>query len=427
MGGILILAGPLRLGFVANLLSRPVLLGYQAGLAFVVIFSQLPKLLGLEVVEDRPLPRGIEIVGGLGDASPQVVLIGMACLGVVLMFAAKKSRIPAALFAIVGATFLVELFGSALGDVPVVGSLPAGLPPISLPHVSTGDIVALLPASAAIAFIAAADTIVSATAFAHRNRYEVDANRDLVGLGAANLASGVSGGITTSASAARTAVVEMVGGKSQVASVTAALLMVTVLLFLTRPLEKVPAAALAAVVVGAVVRLIEIRSLRALWRIRRTEFAIAMATIVGAVVLGLLQGDVSRREPVPAGSPRACCPAPSRGGIPGQGRARDDYDRHGRRRGPVVRFDGLLFFANAHRLKEAVRARVSEHPAATRVVVDASGVTGADATVAEMLAELGDDLAHRGSRSRSPSRGRRTSLRSGAEMMSDRRLAVRTA
>ena len=286
----MIAAGPLRLGFVANLLSRPVLLGYQAGLALVVILSQLPNLLGLEAAEDATLPRAIEIVRGVGDASPQVVAIGMACLGVVSIFTAKKSRIPGALIAIVGATFLVESFGSALGDVPVVGSLPAGLPPVSLPHVSTGDIVALLPASAAIAFIAAADTIVSSTAFAHRNRYEVDANRDLVGLGAANLASGVSGGITTSASAARTAVVEMVGGRSQIASVTAALLMVTVLLFFTRPLERVPTAALAAVVVGAVVRLIEIRSLRALWRIRPSEFAIAMATIVGAVAVGLLQG-----------------------------------------------------------------------------------------------------------------------------------------
>jgi MFS superfamily sulfate permease-like transporter len=311
------------------------------------------------------------------------------------MLAAKKSRIPGALFAIVGATFLVELFGSALADVPVVGSLPAGLPPISLPLVSTGDIVALLPASAAIAFIAAADTIVSSTAFAHRNRYEVDANRELVGLGAANVASGVSGGITTSASAARTAVVEMVGGRSQIASVTAALLMVTVLLFLTRPLEKVPMAALAAVVVGAVVRLIEIRSLRALWRIRRTEFAIAIATIVGAVAVGLLQGIIIgvslslldhlvRVALLHRGGERPGSAGPV---LVATASAADEI---------LVRVDGLLFFANAHRLKDAVRARVSEQPAATRVVVDASRIRDADATVAEMLAELGDDLADHG-------------------------------
>jgi sulfate permease, SulP family len=279
--------------------------------------------------------------------------------------------------------------------VPVIGGLPAGLPPISLPRVSAGDIVELLPASVAIAFIAAADTIVSSTAFAHRNRYEVDANRDLVGLGAANLASGVSGGITTSASAARTAVVEMVGGRSQLASVTAALLMVTVLLFLTRPLERVPTAALAAVVVGAVVRLIEVRSLRALWHIRRAEFAIAMATIVGAVTIGLLQGiviGVSLSLGDHLVRAAAAGRGGGRGGVGGPGliataSTADEI---------VLRLEGPWFFANAHRLKDGVRALVGEEPTAMRVVVDASRVTTVDATMAEMLVELGDDLADRG-------------------------------
>ena len=392
VGAILIVAGPLRLGFVANFLSRPVLLGYQAGLALVVIFSQLPKLLGLELVEDRPLPRAIEIVRGLGEASPQVVAIGVACLAVILVSAAKGSHILGAVVAIAGATVVVELFGSSLGQVPVIGGLPAGLPPISLPRVSTGDLVALLPASAAIAFIAAADTIVSSTAFAHRNHYEVDANRDLVGLGAANLASGVSGGITTSASAARTAVVEMVGGRSQLASVTAALLMVMVLLFMTRPLERVPTAALAAVVVGAVIRLIEIRSLRALWRIRRTEFAIAIATIVVSVAVGLLQGIVvgvslSLVDHLVRGAVVGRRAERAGGGGPGLIATAATVDEiH-------VRYEGPLFFANAHRLKEGIRALVSEEPTATRVVLDASGISTVDATVVEMLVELGDDLA----------------------------------
>jgi MFS superfamily sulfate permease-like transporter len=199
----------------------------------------------------------------------------------------------------------------------------------------------------------------------------------------------------------------MVGGRSQIASVTAALLMVMVLLFLTRPLERVPTAALAAVVVGAVVRLIEIRSLRALWRIRRTEFAIAMATIVGAVAVGLLQGIIIgvslsvldhllrvallRRGAERSGRARPAMIATAPAADDGIGHAdfvsTDEI---------LVRVDGLLFFANAHRLKDAVRARVSEQPAATRVVVDASRVTDADATVAEMLAELGDDLAGHG-------------------------------
>ena len=232
----------------------------------MVVVSQLPRLLGIAVEKDATLPRTIEIVGRLDDSSIQTLAVGVACLALVALTVVWKPGVPAALFAIVGATLLVELVGPALADVDVLGQVPAGLPPLRVPTFRAADVTALLPISAAIAVLAAADTIVSSRAFARRGGYEVDANRDLIGLGAANLASGLSGGITTSASAARTAVVEMVGGRSQLASVSAAAVMVAVLLFLTQPLEKVPKAALAAVVIGAVIRLIEVGSLRSLWK-----------------------------------------------------------------------------------------------------------------------------------------------------------------
>jgi sulfate permease, SulP family len=403
VGVILVVAGPLRLGFAAHLLSRPVLLGYQAGLALVVIASQLPKLLGLEVLGDRTLGRAIEIGRGLPEIRPEVVVIGVAGLVVVVVFAAKRWRLPGALVAIVGATVIVEMFGSTFGSVPVLGSLPAGLPPITLPKVSFGDAAALLPASAAIALIAAADTIVSSKAFAHRNRYEVDANRDLVGLGAANLASGISGGITTSASAARTAVVEMVGGRSQIASVTAAMLMVAVLLFLTRPLEKVPTAALAAVVIAAVLRLIEIGSLRQLWRIRRTEFAIAVATAAVAVVAGLLEGIVIGVGLSVIDHLVRVMRLRRKGRRPTTGSttwvAEGAVASEAGSVGPVgvlrYRFDGPLFFANAHRFRDDVRAGLKAESSAERLSVDASEISDADATAAEMLAELEDELTGR--------------------------------
>jgi sulfate permease, SulP family len=293
VGLILILAGTMRLGFLANLLSRPVLLGYQAGLALVVVVSQLPRLLGIAVHEMDTLPRALEVLRGLDEAGLQSLTVGAACLAVVVIAALWKPRIPAALFVIVGATVVVELLGPALANVEVLGEFPAGLPALRIPAFLLEDVTALLPISAAIAVLAAADTIVSSRAFARRNGYDVDANRDLIGLGAANLASGLSEGITTSASAARTAVVEMVGGRSQLASLTAAASMVAVLLFLTRSLEKVPTAALAAVVIGAVVRLIEVEPLRILLRTRRIEFVIAIGTSFAAVTLGLLEGIVT--------------------------------------------------------------------------------------------------------------------------------------
>lgn len=395
VGLILVLAGTFRLGFVAHLLSRPVLIGYQAGLALVVVVSQLPRLLGIAVEEDATLPRALEIAGRLDDTSLQTFAVGATCLAVVAFVAVWKPGLPAALFAIVGATLLVELVGPALADVDVLGELPAGLPPLRIPAFGAADVTALLPISAAIAVLAAADTIVSSRAFARRGGYQVDANRDLIGLGAANLASGLSGGITTSASAARTAVVEMVGGRSQLASVSAAAVMVAVLLFLTRPLEKVPAAALAAVVIGAVLRLIEVGSLRRLWRTRRIEFVIAIATMSAAVAIGLLEGIVtgvalSVGEYLVRAARRRLSRAHGEGG-----RAADA------RLAPapgiaVYRASGPVIFANAHRLRDGARRAAAETPGARRLIVDASDVVDIDATAAETLADLRDDLAARG-------------------------------
>ena len=307
VGLILLVAGWVRLGVVARLLTHPVLLGYQAGLALVVLLSQLPRLLGLRVESDASLPRAVEIVKRVEEWNLPTVVIGIVGLVLIIIMAAKEPRVPTALFVIVLATITVELAGSALSGIEVVGSLPAGLPPIGVPEVGVGDVTRLIPFSAAIALLAAGDTIAASKAFAVRNGYEVDANRDLVGLGSANLASGLSGGITTSASAARTAVVEMVGGRSQLASLTAAAVMLAVLVFLTGPLESLPTTALAAVVIGAVVRLIEVRSLGNLWRSDRFGFVTAISTTVGAVAFGLLQGIVigvalSLLSKVPRGS-----------------------------------------------------------------------------------------------------------------------------
>ena len=397
VGLVLILAGSLRLGIAANLLSRPVLLGYQAGLAIVVIVSQLPRLLGVTVRADDTLHGAIETVTGLGQTSLQTFVVGAMCLALVTVAAAWRLGAPAALVAVVGATVAVAIFPSTLGTVQVLGELPAGIPPLHIPSVTSVDVWALLPVSAVIALLAAADTIVSSRAFAQRNGYDVDANRDLIGLGAANLASGLSGGITTSASAARTAVVEMVGGRSQLASVAAAGVMVIVLVFFTRPLETVPTAALAAVVIGAVLRLIEVRSLRALWRIRRSEFLIALSTASGAVVFGLLEGivigvaltlvdfgvrRVRRRRYAP--------------GLRDERKAGALAPAVGSPTAPVYRFTGALYFANALRFRDGALRLIESTPRARRLIVDASEIPDIDATAVEMLADLVDALERRG-------------------------------
>lgn len=398
VGLVLMLAGSLRLGIAANLLSRPVLLGYQAGLAMVVIVSQLPRLLGFTVRADDTLRRAIETVTGLSKTSLQTFVVGAMCLALLTVAAAWRLGAPAALVAIAGATVAVAIFPSTLGTVQVIGELPAGIPALHIPSVTSADVWALLPISAVIALLAAADTIVSSRAFAQRNGYDVDANRDLIGLGAANLASGLSGGITTSASAARTAVVEMVGGRSQLASVTAAGAMVIVLVFLTRPLETVPTAALAAVVIAAVLRLIEVRSLRALWRIRRSEFLIALTTAFGAVVFGLLEGIVIgvALTLIDFGVRRVR----RRRYAPG---LRDERDERkagapavGSPTAPVYRFTGALYFANALRFRDGALRLIESTPRARRLIVDATAIPDIDATAVQMLADLVDELERRG-------------------------------
>jgi high affinity sulfate transporter 1 len=393
VGLVLIAAGSLRLGLVADFLSEPVLLGYQAGLAAVVIASQLPRFLGMTVETSDTIPRFRETFSNLADANPWSVVIGTAVLATMILVRRWKPAVPGPLIGVAGATIVVAALGLQDEGVAVLGTLPSGLPPIAIPDVSLHDLVQLLPAAAAISLVAAADTLVSSRAFAARNGYEVNANRDLIGLGAANLSAGCSGGITTSASAARTAVAESVGSRSQVAGLTAATLMILVLLFMTGPLRNVPIPALAAVVIGAVIRLIEVSSLRTLWRVRRAEFLIAAAAFLGVAIVGVLEGVViamalslldfvgrtSRPHDAVLGR------VSGRAGYHDLGRA------GGGRKAPgvlVYRFDAPLFYANADRFRSRVRGLARRTKGLRLIVIDASAIGDIDVTAARMLGEL---------------------------------------
>lgn len=401
VGAILLIAGVLRLGFLGNFLSQPVILGYQAGLAIVVTVSQLPTLLGFGLEEDGTIRQVAEIVRRLDETNVATLLVGLASLALILALRAWKPAVPGALLAVALATIAAEAFDLAHEGVPVLGELPSGLPSLTLPSATLHEVGALIPSAAGIALIAAADTIASARAFAQRGRYQVDSNLDLIGLGAANLSSGISGGISVSASAARTAVAESTGSRSQVAGVTAALLMVAVLLFFTRPLQNVPTAALAAVVISAVLRLIEVPALRRSWRVRRSEFLVALATTGGAVVFGLLQGiliavvvailDFVRRATLPHDAVI--------GRIDGRQGLFDVARYPVARTEPgllVYRFDAGIFYANAERFLERAVRLVDGSPDVRWFVLDASVISDVDLTAAQTLIELHDELDERG-------------------------------
>jgi high affinity sulfate transporter 1 len=401
VGLVLIFAGVLRLGMIGDFLSEPILLGYQAGLAVVVTASQLPKLLGIEVENESTLGRLGRSVASIADANLPTVLIGAGVLVAVVALRSWKPAVPGALIAIVLATLLVEGFDLAAHGISTLGDIPSGLPPIRVPAFTLDEVGRLVGPAAAIAIVAAADTIVSSRAFAARNGYRVDANQDLIGLGVANLSSGLSGGLTTSASAARTAVVESVGSHSQVASLVAAALMGLVLVVLTRPLENVPSAALAAVVVAAVLRLIDLRNLRRLLSARRSEFAVAGMTTLGVVAVGILQGiviamvlsvlDFVRRATRPHDA--------ILGRVEGRHGSFDAARYTTVRLDPkvlVYRFDAPLFSGNADAFRKRVRSLLAEHPEARWFVVDASVIADVDATSGRMLGDLSDDLTRSG-------------------------------
>ncbi|MEE4275673.1 MAG: sulfate permease [Thermoleophilia bacterium] len=403
VGVVLLVAGVARLGLIADFLSEPVLLGYQAGLALVVVASQLPRMLGLTVEAEATLERYLEILRGLGDIEPAAAAVGLATFATVVLLRRWRPTVPGALLALVAGALAVFVFDLEQRGVAALGKLPSGLPDLAVPDVALGDLRTLLPAAAAIALVAAADTLVSSRAFAVRGGYEVKANGDLIGLGAANISSAVSGGITASASAARTAVAESVGSRSQVAGLTAAALMAAVLLFLTGPLAYVPVATLAAIVIVAVLRLIELPTLRTLWRVRRVEWAIAIAAAAGVVAIGVLEGvviamglsllDFLWRTTRPRDAVL--------GAVPGRAGYHDVARARGARTLPgvlVYRFGAPLFYANSERFRARVRTLVRRGDGTRLVVVDASTIPDIDVTAGRMLGELQEELAARGVR-----------------------------
>jgi MFS superfamily sulfate permease-like transporter len=292
VGVVLLVAGLFRLGALTRLLSSSSLLGYQAGLGVIVIASQLPRLLGIGVRTPDPIPRLLEVATELRHLHPWTTAVGVLVLVTVVVAQRTTPRLPAAIAAIAVATAFVGLAGLDGRGVAVVGDIPAGLPDLAVPALTGADLLALATGAVAIALVAGADTVATARVFAMRNRYELDPNRELLALGTANVVSGFSGGITASASSARTAVAETVGGHTPLASAVAGLGLALVLAFAGGALDAVPVGALAAVVIVAVARLIDVPALARLAKAEPIEGAVALATLVAVVALGTLEGIV---------------------------------------------------------------------------------------------------------------------------------------
>ena len=406
IAGILcILAGVAKFGFVTDLLSKPIRYGYLNGIAFTLLISQLPKLLGFTVPAGSLTESAADLVRGVMEGKVNWVAsgIGISCL--LIIFACRRwtPRLPGVLVAVIGSTLAVVLFDlDAHMQLAVVGTLPQGLPALRIPNVTITECTSLVSGALAIALVSIADMSVLSRIYALRGGYYVDENQELIALGIANVATGFFQGFSVSSSASRTPVAESAGARTQITGVVGAVCIALLLFFAPGLMAHVPVAALGATVVSVCYNLVEIMAVRRLYDLRRGEFALSIICFLGVALLGVVHGIfIAVGFALLAFIWRAWRPYCAVLGRIDNVKGYHDITRHPEaRRIPglvLFRWDAPLFFANAEMFREHVLRAISEAPTPARwVVVAAEPVTDIDITAADVLAELNEELQNAG-------------------------------
>jgi high affinity sulfate transporter 1 len=391
-------AGLAKLGFVADLISKPVRIGYLAGLAITIFIGQLPKLFGFSVDADSLVQESKAFLTNLNQTNIYALGVGLLCLVIILGLKRWKPRVPGILIAVVAGIAVTVVLDLAAKGVEVVGVLPQGFPAPSFPKVALSDLPLLVGGALGISLVAIGDTISTSAGFASRRGDEVDSNQELVGIGSANLLAGIFSGFPVSTSSSRTAVAEQSGAKSQLTGVVSAILVLVMLLFFPGLVQHMPQPALAAIVITASISLFDWAELRHLWQIRKSELAMAVATILGVALVGVLEGIVIAVVlSIIQFFERAWRPHSAILGkvddLPGY----HDIERYPQAQQipglVILRWDAPLFFANANLFRDLVRNLVTQ--AETKpfwVLVTAEPVTDVDTTAADMLIDLDLEL-----------------------------------
>ena len=398
VGAIMIAAGIAKLGFVADLLSKPTQIGYMNGLALTILIGQLPKLFGFSVSANGLINEARAFVNGLssGDAVGAAVAIGLVSLAVILALGRWLPKVPGVLIAVILAIGASSAFDLAHHGVSLVGTLPKGFPPLTAPN-PISDLPLLVAGALGIALVALTDTISTASSFAARTGQEINGNGEMIGIGAANVAAGFFQGFPVSTSGSRTAVAEQAGAKTQLTGVIGAALIVLMLVLVPGLLKNLPNPTLAAVVIAASLSLADLAGTLRLWRQRRVEFLLSITAFLGVALLGVLEGiavavalsilNVFRRSWWPYQT--------TLGHVPGMA-GYHDRDLHQEAEDlpglTIFRFDAQLFFANARTFREQIRrlAAADSHP--RWILVAAEPITDIDTTAADMLADLDKEL-----------------------------------
>ena len=402
VGLFCLVAWAARLGFLAELLSRPVLVGYMSGVAVLMVITQLGKFTGLSVEGDTPLAEIVFVLEHLRNADATTLLLAVAVLTFLLVGSRLFPRAPIPLIGMLLAAGVVVLFDLQDRGITVVGAIPRELPSLQLPDFEPDDLRELVPAALGIAMVAFTDNILTARAFQARHASGLDSNQELLAIGAANLAVGAAQGFPVSSSGSRTAIGDSMGSRSQLYSIAALAMVVLAVVFLGPILAAFPTAALGAVVVYAAVRLVDVPEFRRIGGFRRTELALALGTTVAVLALGALQGvlvavalsvlDLLYRVTRPHDGILGYVP-----GVPGMHDV-DDYADAKPVPGLVVyRYDSPLFFANAQDFTRRALAAIDSSPTPTRwFLLNAEANIAVDLTAVDTLEALRQQVERRG-------------------------------
>ena len=402
VGAVCVIGWLARLGFLADLLSRPVLVGYMAGIAVIMIVGQLGKVAKVSVDGETIVAAVRSFLREAHNAHLPTIVLAAAVLTFLVTAGKLWPRLPVALIGVLLATAATALFSLRDFDIRVVGEIPAEFRVPGLPGVSGADLVALLLPAIGVAVVGYSDNVLTARSFATRNGYRIDANAELLALGASNLASGLLRGFPVSSSASRTSIGDALRSRSQAHSLVALAVVALALLFGRSVLGNFPTAALGALVIYAAFRLIELTEFGRIARFRRSELVIALATVVAVLLLGVLYGvlaaialsilNLLRRVARPHDGVLGYVP-----GVAGMHDI-DDYEAAKQVPGLVVyRYDAPLFFANADNFRQRALAAVEEAPTPPRwFLLNAEANVEIDLTAIDALGELRDELDRRG-------------------------------
>jgi len=405
IGAIFVFAGILKLGFIANFISRPVMEGFIFGLAIFIVVKQLPKLLGIHAGTGNTFQQLTYLFNHLGQTNLLVLAVGG--IGLILLFVLHRlsRRIPAGLAVLVLGIVVSAVFGLSSHGVAIVGKIPTGLPSFILPDIHPAYLWtllprwALLPSALGIALVIYSEGLGAANAFASKHDYEIKPNQELISYGVANLGSGLLGGLPAGGSLSQSSVNDSAGAKSAVSLLIAAALGLITIVALTPLFTTLPEAVLAAIIIFAVSHLMKWRQMRQFYNINRVEFWLGMVALLGVLILDVLQGLaiavlfslilVIYRSSRPYGSVL--------GQVPGEPGAYTDIRRHPETRSipglVIFRFNSPLYFANASLFHSRLNELISKSvPPARAVIVDMVTNDQLDITSIEMLEKLTVEL-----------------------------------